>query len=256
VLAERSALYRSSVDGVDADGVERYLNSNWQLPHARRGAVEILRSVWRPAWFRQYLGDVAKGQAQVVAFIRGATELSQQLASADSDVLQGIGTTLAERLGESKARELTDLGTRSSVSARLAFVQLARDGARPLLTAILGCLGTVEAMWSLGTATAEHGWAYPRPAPHLCALGLFHPFLGQDAMRNDLRLDEWTRVCFVTGPNMAGKSTFLKAVAIAVLLAHAGCGVPATAMQFPTVGPLLKRPDYGQPECWGEFLSR
>jgi DNA mismatch repair ATPase MutS len=42
-------------------------------------------------------------------------------------------------------------------------------------------------------------------------------------------------VCFVTGPNMAGKSTFLKAVGIAILLAHAGCGVPAASMEFPAV---------------------
>jgi len=239
VLAGRSTLYRSTVDGVDADGVERYLNSNWQLPHTRRGPVQVVRSLWRPAWFHQYLGEVAKGQAQVVAVIRGATELSRQLASADSDVLQGIGARLSEHLGEPKALELTDLGTRTSVSARLAFDQLARDSARPLLTAILGCLGSVEAMWSLGTAAAEHGWAYPRPASHLCVQGLFHPFLGQEAVRNDLRLDEQIRVCFVTGPNMAGKSTFLKALAVAVLLAHAGCGVPANAMEFPTVGTLF-----------------
>lgn len=38
---------------------------------------------------------------------------------------------------------------------------------------------------------------------------------------------------------MAGKSTFLKAVGIAVLLAHAGCGVPATAMKFRMVGSLF-----------------
>jgi DNA mismatch repair ATPase MutS len=35
---------------------------------------------------------------------------------------------------------------------------------------------------------------------------------------------------------MAGKSTFLKAMALAVFLAHLGCGVPATAMDFPVVG--------------------
>ena len=43
-------------------------------------------------------------------------------------------------------------------------------------------------------------------------MGLFHPFLGRGAMANDLHLDHQTRVCFVTGPNMPGKSTFLKAI--------------------------------------------
>lgn len=58
-----------------------------------------------------------------------------------------------------------------------------------------------------------------------------HPFVA-DCAPNDLSLAPATRVCFVTGPNMAGKSTFLKAMAIAMLLAHAGCGVPAAAMTF------------------------
>ena len=34
---------------------------------------------------------------------------------------------------------------------------------------------------------------------------------------------------------MAGKSTFLKAIGIAIVLAHAGCGVPAASMEFPIV---------------------
>lgn len=46
-------------------------------------------------------------------------------------------------------------------------------------------------------------------------------------------------MCFVTGPNMAGKSTFLKAVAIAVLLAQAGCGVPASSMEFAPAGAIF-----------------
>jgi DNA mismatch repair ATPase MutS len=61
---------------------------------------------------------------------------------------------------------------------------------------------------------------------------LYHPFLGSSAVANDLHLDDQTRVCFVTGPNMAGKSTFLRATGIAVLLAHLGAGVPAAAMEF------------------------
>src|SRR5262249_43973808 len=47
------------------------------------------------------------------------------------------------------------------------------------------------------------------------------------------------RVCLVTGPNMAGKSTFLKAIAVAVLLAHLGSGVPATSMEFVPVATLF-----------------
>jgi DNA mismatch repair ATPase MutS len=42
---------------------------------------------------------------------------------------------------------------------------------------------------------------------------------------------------------MAGKSTFLKAVAVAIFLAHIGCGVPATSMEFPVIGTLFSSID-------------
>ena len=125
---------------------------------------------------------------------------------------------------------------RQSTSAQLAFDQLARGCAKPMLTAVLDCVGTVEAMWSLAVSTVDHGWSYPRPASRLSVAGLVHPFLDRQSVPNDLHLDDRVRVCFVTGPNMAGKSTFLKSIAVAMLLAHAGCGVPATSMEFPIAG--------------------
>jgi DNA mismatch repair ATPase MutS len=50
--------------------------------------------------------------------------------------------------------------------------------------------------------------ASPSPSSRFRAVGLFHPFLGGNAVPNDLHLHDKVRVCLVTGPNMAGKSTF------------------------------------------------
>ncbi len=135
-------------------------------------------------------------------------------------------------LESAAARDVRALATHADPRA---FDQVARGRARSVLSTLARLLATVEAMWSLGTATIEHGWSYPQPSTTLRAVGLVHPFLGAAAVPNDLCLNDTVRVCFLTGPNMAGKSTFLKAVSIAVLLAHAGCGVPATSMEFPVV---------------------
>jgi DNA mismatch repair protein MutS len=191
--------------------------------------------LWRPRWFRQYLQEVENGQFRIVSLLRAAADLSRALSVAEADVLRESGTTLAAHLSKPEAQTLVGLGTHQSTSARVAFDQVARDAAKPLLLEIIGCIATIEAMWSLGVATSEHQWPYPHPGSQLRTTGLFHPFLGRGAVANNLHLDDGTRVCFVTGPNMAGKSTFLKAVGVAVLLAHAGCGVPAVAMEFATV---------------------
>ncbi len=52
---------------------------------------------------------------------------------------------------------------------------------------------------------------------------------------NDLRLDQTTRMLIVTGPNMGGKSTYMRQNALIVLLAHIGCPVPAASAE---IGPI------------------
>jgi DNA mismatch repair protein MutS len=60
-----------------------------------------------------------------------------------------------------------------------------------------------------------------------------HPVLEQNAQEerfvpNDTRLGEDTRIMLITGPNMAGKSTYIRQVALLALLAHTGSFLPAT----------------------------
>jgi len=52
---------------------------------------------------------------------------------------------------------------------------------------------------------------------------------------NDIRLDEETRMLIITGPNMGGKSTYMRQVALIILLAHAGSWVPAKSA---VIGPV------------------
>lgn len=58
-----------------------------------------------------------------------------------------------------------------------------------------------------------------------------HPALAR-AVANDVRIDSSSNVLFLTGVNMAGKSTLMKAVSIAVYLAQMGLPVPASSMRF------------------------
>ena len=61
--------------------------------------------------------------------------------------------------------------------------------------------------------------------------GVFHPFL-KKPVGNDIEVDKDSNVIFLTGANMAGKSTFMKTFAIAIFLAHVGFPVPARGMEF------------------------
>ncbi|MUP38952.1 MutS-related protein [Labilibaculum euxinus] len=68
------------------------------------------------------------------------------------------------------------------------------------------------------------------PKPYLKIDGFFHPFIASP-IRNDIELADHKNLCFVSGANMAGKSTSLKAVGLCVYLAHVGFPVPAREME-------------------------
>ncbi len=61
--------------------------------------------------------------------------------------------------------------------------------------------------------------------------GLRHLFV-KNCKPNDFSLEQGKNFIFLTGPNMAGKTTYLKACGIAVFLAHLGFGVPAEEMKL------------------------
>ncbi|WP_254765827.1 DNA mismatch repair protein MutS [Salinilacihabitans rarus] len=100
-----------------------------------------------------------------------------------------------------------------------------------LLQDVGRALATVDALTSLATHAAENGWV--RPDLHrgdgLDVSGGRHPVVEQtvEFVPNDVRMDDDRRFLIVTGPNMSGKSTYMRQVALIVLLAQVGSFVPA-----------------------------
>lgn len=68
--------------------------------------------------------------------------------------------------------------------------------------------------------------------------GLFHPFI-TNAKSNDIEFNLEKNVSFITGTNMAGKSSLLKSIGIAVYLSQLGFPVPAKRMVTPTFDGLI-----------------
>ncbi len=80
------------------------------------------------------------------------------------------------------------------------------------------CLGWTEPHLSEGTELRIEGGRHP-----VVEEALYKRFVS-----NDLSLDATRQLLIVTGPNMGGKSTYMRQNALIVILAHMGCFVPAT----------------------------
>ncbi|RTL37063.1 MAG: DNA mismatch repair protein MutS [Burkholderiales bacterium] len=110
------------------------------------------------------------------------------------------------------------------------------------LTALGRTLAGLDALAALAERAATLGWCCPEFVPHPCLeieAGR-HPVVqarlaetgGAEFMPNDCRLDARTRMLVITGPNMGGKSTFMRQVALIALLAAIGSYVPATSCRL------------------------
>lgn len=103
----------------------------------------------------------------------------------------------------------------------------------------LDALGRADALCGLAALAHDHpGWAFPElgvdAPPEIMARALGHPLLPpDDCVRNDVTVGPPGTFLLVTGSNMSGKSTLLRAVGVNVVLAQAGAPVCATRMHLP-----------------------
>ena len=112
------------------------------------------------------------------------------------------------------------------------------------LSAVARSLASLDALAALAECARRSDWCRPRFVREPCVeieRGR-HPVVearlaerGQPFMANDCRLDAKRRMLVITGPNMGGKSTFMRQVALIALLASIGSYVPAAACRL---GPL------------------
>ncbi|MDI5890209.1 DNA mismatch repair protein MutS [Halomonas rhizosphaerae] len=159
----------------------------------------------------------------------------------------------AERFIIPELKEFEDKAL-SAKSRALAREKLLYDGLLDTLNAELAALqGTGRALAALDVlcAFAERARAldFVRPAlpetPGIDIRGGRHPVVEQVTeapfVPNDLVLDDARRMLVITGPNMGGKSTYMRQAALITLLAHTGSFVPADAAAIGPVDRIFTR---------------
>jgi hypothetical protein len=112
-----------------------------------------------------------------------------------------------------------------------------RRATGPALERWVTAIAEAEALAAIGTYGFENpADVYPEigPAePHFEAVALSHPLLPRDrAVPNDVTLTAQARLLIVSGSNMSGKSTLLRSIGIAAVLAQAGLPVRATRLRL------------------------
>jgi len=98
----------------------------------------------------------------------------------------------------------------------------------------LATVGEMEALASLAAFAFEHhDYAWPEfvaEGPLFECEGVAHPLLKGDAVENDVAVNNARSLMILSGPNMAGKSTFIRCMGVSAVLAQ--CGAPVRARRL------------------------
>lgn len=151
-----------------------------------------------------------------------------------------------------EASRVVEAGAHALAAEASHFEELSTQAiaAAPPIAATADAIARIDTAASHAARAAEGGWCLPHLTEQPCIEieGGRHPVVeealasvGERFVANDCALGTADRLWLITGPNMGGKSTFLRQVAIAALLAQAGSYVPASRAKIGIVDRLFSR---------------
>ncbi|MCK9627925.1 MAG: DNA mismatch repair protein [Bacteroidales bacterium] len=147
------------------------------------------------------------------------------------DILVILNILDKEEISFFKKLEITNL----SYSQIAKYDQLFRFTIHKDILTILRCAYSIDVFVTVAQVSKELDFSFAEVIEgednRIEMYSVWHPLV-QKAVPNDITITEENNMIFLTGANMAGKSTFMKTFSIALYLAHTGFPVPAKAMRF------------------------
>lgn len=183
----------------------------------------------------KHFSDFLRGMQKLVHLFDGI-ELASNLQFYIDRIKKILEEKPLKELALSNARE------ELTVQQNLYYGYYYRVQFKTDLTELIEIFSRLEAWYSMAKAVKTFDLHFPefieQDEPYFNAEGLHHVLL-QQPVPYDLVLQPNENFLFLTGANMAGKSTLIKAVGSAVFLAHIGMGVPARSMKLSLFDGLL-----------------
>ena len=106
-------------------------------------------------------------------------------------------------------------------------------------------ISEIDVLQSFSEVSERNGYVRPIFKDYLDITDSRHPVVENvietEFVKNDIKMDEKTNILLITGPNMAGKSTYMRQVAITSIMAQIGCFVPASKAIMPIFDAIYTR---------------
>ncbi len=240
----------SNEGGLVRAGYDAHRDHLHELAHSGKRWIADLEAGERA---RTGIPSLKVGYNRVFGYYLEVTRAHTDKVPADYERRQTLTTAERYVTPELKAKESEVLGAEDKLQAHEheLFVALRTwaAGFAGSLQAAADALGTLDSEVALAEAAARFGWTRPEvdDSDRLVLEDARHPVVERliprgEFVPNSVTLDGTRRqILLLTGPNMGGKSTYLRQTALIVLLAQAGSWVPATHATIGRVDRLFTR---------------
>jgi len=171
-------------------------------------------------------------------FVRGMTRLIALLHTADCPPMLATLLERGRRLLDNDVLQSlakTEPGKKLNPIQVIHYGYHIRERFKTPMQGLIEIYSRLDAWYAMAMAARKYRLSFPvfiaGEDPYLEAGSLYHLLL-PEPVSYDVQLNKATNFLFLTGANMAGKSTFIRAVGVSVFLAHLGMGVPAREMRL------------------------
>jgi DNA mismatch repair protein MutS len=235
--------------GIIADGYDAELD---ELRHLETHASDYLIDLERREQHRTGLSGLKVAYNRVHGYYIEVSKLNTQGLPDDYIRRQTLKSTERFITPELKAFEEKALSAAEKALAREKFLyaELIQYLAREALTdlqAIAQGLAELDVIVCLASLAKRHGWTRPHLSPEegIEMIGARHPvietMLDTPFIANDCLFDAHQRMLLITGPNMGGKSTYMRQTALIIIMACMGSYVPAEGVKLGPVDRIFTR---------------
>ena len=182
-----------------------------------------------------HFADFFRGIKEIVSLLNGI-DLPPKISIYIDRINQIIKKAPLQDLSETKR------GQKFNIRQNLYFGHYLRNRYKTNILELIDIFSRLDAWYSMAVAVKTYKLSFPefieQESPLVEAKGLYH-ILITTPVAYDLQMNPENNFLFLTGANMAGKSTLIKSVGSAVFLAHIGMGVPAAGMRLTLFDGLL-----------------
>lgn len=225
-----------SFSTADFDAVESYLDNTDERSKLTGQEYSVGKKLVNLIAIDAETAAIHKGVISLAELVMRLHKFIGTLDLADGHHYQADAAAIATLLAEPAFYSILNNG-----KARLSHIMIAeydvifRFQHRDTVQKILRHIYCLDVYLSVGKVAMERNFAFPKAMPNsrneMIVHGFYHPQV-KNAVPNSIDITSQSNLIFLTGANMAGKSTFMKSLSIALYLAQVGFPVPAARMEF------------------------